>query len=64
MSIASNLFGQTFKTTIYETVVGKIDIETEILIDGSISSTMWVIFPDGLGDEVFSVQEACDMLEI
>lgn len=64
MSIASDLVGQTFKTTIYETVVGKIEVETEILIDGSISSTMWVIFPDGLGNEVFSVQEACDMLEI
>lgn len=64
MSVESDLIGQTFKTTIYESVIGKIEIENEILIDGSVSTTIWVIYPDGFGDEVFTVGEACDKLEL
>lgn len=64
MSVASDLKGQTFKTMIFESVIGKIEIETEVLIDGSISTTMWVIYPDGFADEVFSVDEACEKLEL
>lgn len=64
MSVESDLIGQTFKTTIYESVIGKIEIENELLIDGSISTTIWVIYPDGFGDEVFTVDEARDKLEL
>ena len=60
----NNLIGQTFKTTIYESVIGKVEIENEILSDGSIATAMWVIYPDGFADEVFTLQEACEKLEI
>lgn len=59
-----DLTGQTFTTTIYESVVGKIIVENEILQDGSISTTMWVVYPDGFGEEVSSVQEAEQKLEL
>lgn len=59
----NNLIEQTFKTTIYESVIGKIVIENEILIDGSVSTSMFVFFPDGTGYEVFSIKEASEMLE-
>jgi hypothetical protein len=58
------LIGQTFKTTIYESVIGKVIIENEILLDGSVSATMWVVYPDGFGDEVFSIGDAYKMLEL
>ena len=45
-------------------MVGKIEVEIEILSDGSISTTMWVVYPDGFGEEVFSVQEAEQKLEL
>ena len=64
MSHAADLMGQTFKTTVYESVVGKIEIENEILIDGSVSTTLWVIYPDGFADEVFTIEEACEKLEL
>jgi hypothetical protein len=64
MSVESDLNGQTFTTTIYESVIGKIVIENEILIDGSVFTTLWVVFPDGFSDEVFTVQEACEKLEL
>jgi hypothetical protein len=64
MSIASDLIGQTFKITLYESVVGKIEIEADILIDGSISTTMWVIYPDGFGDEIFTLGEGLEKLEL
>jgi hypothetical protein len=58
-----HLIGQTFKTTIYDSVIGKLVIENEILSDGSVSTSMWVIYPDGVGEEVFSIAEACERLE-
>ena len=64
MSVESDLIGQTFKTTLYESVIGKIEIHNEILTDGSVSTTVWVIYPDGVGSEVFSVGEACENLEL
>jgi hypothetical protein len=64
MSIASDLIGQTFKTTLYGSVVGKIETETEVLIDGSISTTMWVIYPDGFGEEIQTVLEGLQKLEL
>lgn len=64
MSTASELHGHTFKTVIYDSVVGQIVIENEILEDGSVSTTLWAVFPDGFGDEVFSVEEACEKLEV
>ncbi len=59
-----DLTGLIFNTTIYESVVGKIEIENEILTDGSISTTLWVVFPDGVGDEIATVQEGLDKLEL
>jgi hypothetical protein len=60
----NSLIGQTFKTTIYESVIGKVVVENEILLDGSISTTLWVVYPDGVGDEVFTIDEACEKLEL
>lgn len=59
-----DLIGQTFKTTICESIIGKVVAENEILSDGSISTTLWVVYPDGFGDEVFTLQEACEKLEL
>ena len=64
MGVAAKVVGQTFKSVIYESVVGSIILETEILIDGSFSTTMWVQFPDGFSNEVFNINEACEALEI
>jgi hypothetical protein len=64
MNIAETLIGQSFKTVIYASVVGKIEIKNEILLDGSISTTLWVIYPDGVGDEVFTIEEATEKLEL
>jgi hypothetical protein len=64
MSIASDLIGQSFKTVLYESVVGKIEAEIEILIDGSISTTLWVVYPDGVGEEIFTVGEGEEKLEL
>lgn len=60
----NNLIGKTFKTTIYESVIGKIEIENEILLNGIISTILWVIYPDGVGEEVFSIAQACEKLEL
>ncbi len=64
MSVELDLIGQTFKTTIYDSAIGKILIENEILIDGSVSTTMLVFYPDGFGEEIFTVGEACEKLEL
>lgn len=64
MDVAAKLIGQTFRRRIYESVIGKIEVEIEILSDGSISTTMWVVYPDGFGEEVFSVAEADEKLEL
>lgn len=58
-----DLIGQTFKTTICESVIGKVEVEYEILQDGSIDTTLWVIYPDGMGEEVSTLQEASEKLE-
>jgi hypothetical protein len=64
MSIAETLIGQSFKTTLYASVVGSIEIKNEILLDGSISTTLWVIYPDGVGDEIFTLGEGLEKLEL
>jgi hypothetical protein len=64
MSIAETMIGQTFKTALYESVVGKIEVEIEVLIDGSVSTTLWVVYPDGCGDEIFTVGEGLEKLEL
>ena len=64
MSIESDLIGQTFTTVIYDSVVGSIKIENEILVDGTVSTSMFVTFPDGVSQEVFSVGEAVEALEL
>lgn len=58
------LIGHTFTRTLYETVVGAIVVEIEILEDGSISTTMWVNYPDGFSDEIFTLQEGFEKLEL
>lgn len=58
------LIGKTFTTVVYSSVVGNIEIETDILMDGTISSTIWVCYPDGFSDEVLTVQEAIATLEL
>jgi hypothetical protein len=58
------LTGHSFKTAIYESVVGKIEVENEILADGSIATSMFVVYPDGLADEIFTVQEGFQKLEL
>jgi hypothetical protein len=64
MSIKFDLTGHSFKTTIYKSVVGKIEVETEILADSSISTTLWVVYPDGLADEIFTIGEGLEKLEL
>lgn len=64
MKTITNLYGNTFKTTVYESPVGKVEIENEFLVDGSISTTLWLIYPDGFGEEIFSLEDAKDKLEL
>jgi len=64
MSVTTTLSGHTFTNTLYDSAIGKIIIENEILLDGSVSTTLWVQYPDGFSDEVFSVQEAEEKLEL
>jgi hypothetical protein len=59
-----DLSGHVFKTTLYESVVGSIVVETEVLGDGSIYTSMFVVYPDGLADEIFTVKEGFEMLEL
>lgn len=63
MSIHADLIGKTYRRRIYESIVGRIEFEIEILIDGSFSTTMWVVYSDGFGEEVFTIQEAEEKLE-
>lgn len=58
------LIGESFKSTVYESVIGAIELETEILEDGSFATTLWVVYPDGMHDEVFTVAEAFEKLEV
>ncbi len=64
MTTLTSLFGATFKTTVYESPVGKVEIENEFLIDGSVSTTLWVIYPDGFSEEIFTLDEAKEKLEL
>jgi hypothetical protein len=61
---ANALIGESFKSLLYESAIGKIEVETEILEDGSFSTTMHVVYPDGFGDEIFTVQEGFEKLEL
>ena len=63
MSIHADLIGETYRRRIYESTVGRIEFEIEILIDGSFSTTMWVVYSDGFSEEVFTIQEAEEKLE-
>lgn len=58
------LVGRVFKTTIYESVVGSIIIENEILGDGSIYSIMYVVYPDDLREQIFRVDDGFRLLEL
>lgn len=59
-----NLTGQTFIATIYESVVGKIVVENEVLSDGTVAMSLWVQYPDGFADEIGTVQEGFERLEL
>jgi hypothetical protein len=59
-----DLTGHSFKTAIYESVIGKIEVENEVCADGTIRTSLWVVFPDGFGDEIATVQEGFDRLEL
>lgn len=63
MSLTTDLDGQTFATTIYDSVIGKIIVETSFCY-GIPTTTLWVQFPDGFSDEVQNLQEACEKLEL
>jgi hypothetical protein len=58
------LYGQTFTIVIYSSVVGKIEIANAIYSDGSISTILWVIYPNGIGEKVSTLQEAYAKLEL
>jgi hypothetical protein len=64
MNTATKLISQVFTTVIYESVVGSIVIENEILCDGSLSTSMFVKYPDGVSEEIFTVNEGCEKLEV
>jgi hypothetical protein len=64
MSIAETLIGYAFKKTLYESVVGKIEAEIEILADGSLSTSMFVTYPDGVSEEIFTIGEGLEKLEL
>lgn len=56
--------GHKYTTTVYDSVVGEITIENEILEDGSVATTLWVIYPDGFSDEIMTIQEGFEKLEL
>jgi len=58
-----NLIGQTFKTVLYSSVIGKIVLENTIEHVDTISTNLVVVFPDGVATDVASLTEACDLLE-
>lgn len=64
MSIAATLIGTTYTTLLYESVVGKINIENEVLSDGYIATKLWVVYPDGLCEEIFTIDEGLEKLEL
>ena len=59
-----DLTGKTAKATLYESVVGSIVVETEVLCDGSITTSMFVMYPDGVSEEIFNVKEGFELLEL
>ena len=64
MEMQMDLTGQTFATAIYESVVGRIFVENEVMMDGTIRTSLWVQFPDGFADEIGTVQEGFSKLEL
>lgn len=60
----TDLIGQTFKTPIYESVVGGIVAESEILSNGTIYTEMFVVFPDGVHESIQTVQQGFEKLEL
>jgi hypothetical protein len=59
-----DLLGKTVKATLYESVIGKIVVENEILCDGSCSTSMFVTYPDGISEEIFTVNQGFELLEL
>jgi hypothetical protein len=59
-----DLTGHSFRTAIFKSVVGNIEVENEVCKDGTIRTSLWVVFPDGFGDEIATVQEGFDKLEL
>jgi hypothetical protein len=56
------LTGHSFRTAIFKSVVGNIEVEKEVCKDVTIRTSIWVVFPDGFGDEISTVQEGLDKL--
>jgi hypothetical protein len=63
MNIAQKISEAAFSNTVYESVVGKIVLEAWFE-NGQVVTTLWVVFPDGLGTEVENLQQAFDALEL
>ncbi len=59
-----NLVGTIVKADLYKSVVGIITVEVEVLIDGSIHTSMFVQYPDGVSEEIFDVNEGFKKLEL
>ena len=63
MNAAQKIVEATYSNTVYESVIGKIVLETEFQ-NGHAVTTLWVIFPDGCGTEVENLQQAFEALEL
>lgn len=63
MNAAQKITEASYCNTVYESVIGKIALETEFQ-NGQAVTTLWVIFPDGTGTEVENLQQAFEALEL
>jgi hypothetical protein len=63
MNAAQKIIDATYSNVVYESVVGKIVLETAFE-NGQAITTLWVVFPDGCGTEVENLQQAFQALEL
>ena len=59
------IFG-THTVTVYESVIGKIEIRSDVngIGEFDIYTSVWVVYPDGMGEECVCLQEALEKLEL
>lgn len=59
----SDLCG-TYTKTIYDTVVGRIELRIDVngLTEFDVYTSVWVIYPDGMGEECVDLQTALEKL--